>query len=108
MKKKFMKLLPYLIIIIFVYYCLPFLFNVDSINRMLLLLVIPTTCFFLSFFHGLYNKKNIWLSIYISLLFIPAYILIYFDISSYASNYQFIIIYFVLSLVGNYLGNFFK
>ena len=100
--EKFRKLLPYLLVIILAFYLLPFLIIDTGSGMFILLLVIPITCFIVSFIYGIKNLLN-WLFILLVMLLFAPTIFIFYNES--ASIY--ILVYGIISLIGNFIGSLF-
>ena len=99
--KKIQNQIPYLLFMVLAFYGLPF---IDQESGMLTLLILcPLVCFLSAFVYGVKYSFALVYSILVMTLFIPT-IYIYFNET--ATFY--IIVYGVISLVGNLLGSFIR
>lgn len=107
LRRRFMKInlkaLPYLVVNIIAFYLLP-IFIIDTGSGMFILLIVtPLICFITSVVFGLRHSFIFLYSVIVALLFIPT-MLIFYDSS--ASIY--VIIYGMIALIGNFIGNLFS
>lgn len=98
--KKYFYLLPYLLINIIIFYILPLISRVTDSGMILLLDVIPVSCFITAMIFGFRNSFKIYYSFIIAMLFLPT-IYIYYNDS--ATIYVFA--YFFVALMGNLIGD---
>ncbi len=97
--KELKKAIPYLIVIIIAFYLLPNLIKDTGSGILMLLIVIPLTCFLTGLIFGIKNSFEWYFPVLVGLLFIPS-IFIYYNESAliYAP------VYGVLTLVGEIIG----
>ncbi|MDO4799426.1 MAG: hypothetical protein Q4A52_02785 [Bacillota bacterium] len=98
--KPLKKMIPYLIAVVLVFYLLPFLIKDTGSGMTILLIVIPASCFLISLIYGLKNSFHWLFLLLIMLLFAPTIFLFYNE-----SAAIYILIYGILSLVGNLIGS---
>lgn len=98
--KPLKKMIPYLIAVVLVFYLLPFLIKDTGSGMTILLIVIPASCFLISLIYGIENSFHWLFSLLIMLLFAPTIFLFYNE-----SAAIYILIYGILSLVGNLIGS---
>ncbi len=99
----FKKMTPYALISAASYYLLPLLGNSTGSFMFILLLIIPLTCFAISFLYGFKNGWNLFFPLAIGILFIPA-IFLHFN----SSAWVYIVGYSIISSAGVFLGNAIK
>jgi len=98
--EKFRKMLPYLVIIIFAFYLLPFLIKDTGSGMFILLIGLPIICLIVSLIYGMKNSFNWLFSLLVILLFIPTIIIFYNE-----SAAIYILAYGVISVIGNFIGS---
>jgi len=96
---KFRKMIPYLLINVAIFYLLPLLGNSTGSFLIILLVIIPSSCFITSFVYGYNYGWNMILPIVIGIIFIPA-IFIYFN----SSAWVYVVGYSVISAAGVFIG----
>jgi hypothetical protein len=97
------KMIPYLLAIAVSFYLLPLLGNSTGEFMVLMLVIMPLTCFAISSLYGFKNGWNLIFPIAAGLLFIPA-IFIHFN----SSAWVYVVGYSVISLAGVFVGKAFK
>lgn len=97
---KMKNMLPYLFVNIIVFYALPLMIKDTGSGMMILILGIPFFCFIASFVYGMKNAFNVTYVLLVVLLFIPTIFIFYNE-----SANIYIFYYFVVVLVGSYLGS---
>ena len=102
MKKKWISLIPYVIVLAVDFYLLPCLINDTGIAMLMILCVIPLIAFICSVIYGVRQGFNFLLPIIAVILFIPT-IFIYYNESAWV----YVIIYGIVTLVGNGVGRIF-
>lgn len=102
MTDRFKKMLVYLLVCAIAFYALPLLGKDTGSFILILLIIIPVTCFIISLFYGIKNGFDFIFSVIVGILFIPT-IFIYYN----SSAWVYIIGYAIISLVGNSVGGFF-
>lgn len=97
------KMAPYLLACAIAFYTLP-LFGRDTGSFMIILLMLmPLTCFIASIIYGVKNGINLVVPLSVGLLFMPT-ILIYYN----SFTWVYIFVYTIISLVGNLIGKALK
>ena len=96
---EFKKMIPYFLASAASFYLFPLLGNSTGSFMLILLVIIPLTCFAISFIYGLKNGWNRFFPIAIGILFIPA-IFIYFN----STAWVYIVGYSIISLAGVFVG----
>ena len=99
--KKIQNQIPYLLIIVLVFYGLPFIDQESGI--LILLILFPLVCLLSAFVYGVKYSFSLVYSILVMALFIPTIFIFYNETASF-----YIGIYGVISLVGNLLGSFIR
>jgi hypothetical protein len=92
---EYKKMIPYLLAIAASFYLIPLLGSNTGDFMNIMLVVIPLTCFAISFFYGYKNGWNLIFPIMVGILFIPA-IFIHFN----STAWVYIVGYSVISLAG--------
>lgn len=103
MKKEFFNYISYLLILILFYVLLPLGIKDTGSGMFILIGLLPILVFLLSIVFGIKNGVQWHFSVLVALLWIP---FIYFYFNDSAMVYA--AIYGVLSLVGQWIGSFFK
>ena len=101
--EKFKKMLPYLAVLIFDFYLLPFLIKDTGSGMLILLIGIPMICFMVSLIYGVKNSFNWLFPLLTMLLFAPSIFIFYNE-----SAAIYILAYGIISLIGNFLGKMFR
>lgn len=99
----FKKMTPYFLAVAVSFYLFPLLGNSTGSFMVILLVIIPLTCFTISFIYGFKNGWNLFFPIVVGILFIPA-IFVYFN----SSAWVYIVGYSVLSSAGVFVGKTIK
>lgn len=97
--KDYKKMIPYLLATAAAFYLLPLFGNSTGDFMVIMLAVIPLTCFAISFFYGFKNGWNLIFPIAVGILFIPA-IFIHFNITAWVYSVG----YAVISAAGVFFG----
>lgn len=97
------KMIPYVLVIAASFYLLPLLGSNTGDFMVIMLVVIPLTCFAISFFYGLKNGWSLIFPIVAGILFIPA-IFIHFN----STAWVYVVGYSIISLAGVFFGKTFK
>lgn len=100
---EYKKMIPYLLAVAASFYLIPMLGSSTGDFMLIMLAVIPLTCFAISFFYGFKNGWNLLFPIAVGILFIPA-IFIHFN----STAWVYIVGYAVISSAGVFLGKAFK
>lgn len=100
---EFKKMTPYVLTSAASFYLLPLLCNSTGSFMVILLIIIPLTCFVTSFVYGFKNGWNLFFSIVLGILFIPA-IFIYFN----SSAWIYFVGYSIISSSGVFVGKTIK
>ncbi len=85
------------------FYLFPLLGNSTGSFMVILLVIIPLTCFAISFIYGFKNGWNLFFSLAIGILFIPA-IFIHFN----STAWVYVVAYSTISLAGVFVGKTLK
>ena len=101
--EKLKKMLPYLAVLIFDFYLLPFLIKDTGSGMLILLIGIPMICFMVSLIYGVKNSFNWLFPLLTMLLFAPSIFIFYNE-----SAAIYILAYGIISLIGNFLGKMFR
>jgi Ca2+/Na+ antiporter len=96
-------MIPYFLASAVSFYLLPLIGNSTGSFMVILLVIIPLTCFAISFIYGFRNGWNLFFPIAIGILFIPA-IFIYFN----STAWVYIVGYSIISLAGVFVGKTIK
>ena len=97
--EKLKQMLPYLLIMIGIFYVSPMLI-IDTGSGMLILLVLePLACLLTSLAYGFKNSFTLTFPILVMLIFIPSIFIFYND-----SAIVYVFAYGAISLVGSFLG----
>ena len=99
--KKVKDMVPYLGIIIIDFYLLPMVIKDTGSAMLMLLIVIPLTCFLISLIYGLKKPFNILYSVIVAFLFVPS-IFIFYN----SSAWVYMITYGIIALIGSAIGMF--
>lgn len=102
MRKKIFAFMPYVIVLAVIFYALPLLISDTGSGMFLMLLIIPLLTFACSAIYGKLQGFNIFFTFITVILFAPT---IYIFYNSSASIY--IVVYGIVSLVGNLIGMLF-
>ena len=102
MNKKLLFLIPYAIAMGMVFYLLPLLIFDTGLAMIFMLFIIPCLVFICSAIYGIRHGFNLFIALVTIVLFIPT-VFIFYNLSAWI----YIVIYPVLSLVGNGIGNIF-
>lgn len=94
------KMLPYLVVLIFVFYLLPFIMKDTGSAILIMLIGIPMICFMVSLIYGIHNSFNYLLPLLTMLLFALSIFIFY---NKSAAVY--ILVYGISSLIGNFIGS---
>lgn len=97
---KFNKMIPYLIIYSISVYVLPLFGSSTGSYILILLFLLPTVSFVLSYLYAMNNKRNFLFSLFVGLIFIPS-VYVYYN----SSAYFYVGFYAVVSGVGNIIGS---
>jgi len=97
--QKLKPMLPYLGIILVVFYLLPIAIQGMGSAMLILLIAIPVICFVCALLYGIKNGFNIILPIVVGLLFLPSLFIFYNE-----TAWVYSIAYLVISLIGNLIG----
>ena len=97
--QKLKPMLPYLGIILVVFYLLPIAIKGMGSAMLILLIAIPVICFVCALLYGIKNGFNIILPIVVGLLFLPSLFIFYNE-----TAWVYSIAYLVISLIGNLIG----
>ncbi|PKM70253.1 MAG: exosortase [Firmicutes bacterium HGW-Firmicutes-19] len=97
------KMIPYLFVIAVSFYLLPLLGSSTGDFMVIMLVIMPLTCFAISCFYGFKNGWSLIFPIAVGILFIPA-IFIHFN----STAWVYIVGYSVISLAGVFFGKTFK
>jgi Ca2+/Na+ antiporter len=100
---EFKTMAPYFLASATSFYLFPLLGNSTGSFILILLVIIPLTCFAISFIYGFKNGWNLFFPIAIGILFIPV-IFIYFN----STAWVYIVGYSVISLAGVFVGKTIK
>ncbi len=98
--EKIRKMLPYLVVLVFAFYLLPFLIKDTGSGMFILLIGIPMICFVVSVIYGMKNSFYWLFSLLVMLLFAPTIFIFYND-----SATIYILAYGIISLIGNFIGS---
>ena len=98
--EKIRKMLPYLVVLVFAFYLLPFLIKDTGSGMFILLIGIPMICFVVSVIYGMKNSFYWLFSLLVMLLFAPTIFIFYND-----SAIIYILAYGIISLIGNFIGS---
>ena len=99
--KKIQNQIPYLLIMVLAFYGFPF---IDRESGMLTLLILfPLVCLVSAIVYGIKYSFSLMYSILVMALFIPTIYIYYNETASF-----YIVVYGVVSLVGNLLGSFIR
>ncbi|MCR3922844.1 MAG: hypothetical protein NUK65_10075 [Firmicutes bacterium] len=101
--KEFKKMTTYFLASATSFYLFPLIANSTGSFMVILLVIIPLTCFAISFIYGFKNGWNLFFSIAIGILFIPA-IFIYFN----STAWVYIVGYSIISSAGVFVGKTIK
>lgn len=93
------KFLPYILVILVIYYVLPFFVRDTGSGMLLLLLIIPMSTFLSSVMYSMKYSFNIFLVLSFSLLFIPTIYIFYNE-----SAWFYVVLYGVIALLGSLVG----
>jgi hypothetical protein len=96
---EFNKMTTYFLASAASFYLFPLLGNSTGSFMLILLVIIPLTCFVISFIYGFKNGWNMFFPIAIGILFIPA-IFIYFN----STAWVYIVGYSIISSAGVFVG----
>ena len=97
--QKVKPMLPYLGIILVVFYLLPIVIQGMGSAMLILLIAIPVICFVCALLYGIKNGFNIIFPIVVGLLFIPSLFIFYNE-----TAWVYSVAYLVISLIGNLIG----
>lgn len=100
---RFKGMVPYLLACAVSFYLLPLMGGSTGGFMLILLIIVPLTCFLASLLYGMNNGWNWHFSIIVGLLFIPT-IFIYYN----SSAWVYIVGYGMISSTGHFLGDRFK
>lgn len=98
--EKIRNMTAYLIGIIFLFYILPLIIKDTGSGMLVLLLLIPITCFLISLIYGIKNLFDWRFPILVMLLFIPTIFLFYNESAAIYS-----LIYGFIAAFGSFLGS---
>ena len=98
--EKIRNMTAYLIVIIFLFYILPLIIKDTGSGMLVLLLLIPITCFLISLIYGIKNLFDWRFPILVMLLFIPTIFLFYNESAAIYS-----LIYGCIAAFGSFLGS---
>lgn len=93
------RMFPYVIACAALFYFLPLLGNSTGSFMVILLVMVPLSCFAISFVYGFKNGWNLFFSIAVGILFIPA-VFIYFNRTAWV----YVVGYSIISSVGVFVG----
>ncbi len=98
------KMLPYLLVLLFNFYFLPTLIQDTGSAIFFLLLIIPLICFLCSLVYGIFQGISLYYPLIVAGLFVPS-IFIYYNTSAWV----YLVVYGILAFIGESLGvHFFK
>ncbi len=98
--KNIIKQIPYLIVITLTFYLFPFIVKDTTTAMLLMLIVFPLICLITSFIYGLRQQFSWSYSIIVTILFLPT-LLIFYNYTAWV----YIMIYGIISLMGNLIGS---
>jgi len=99
--KNLKSMLPFWIIMILVFYILPFAILNTGMAMLVLLIAVPLVCFVCGLLFGIKNGFSLIFSLVIAILFIPALFIFY-----NATAWVYVIACFIIPLTGNLIGTF--
>ncbi|EEI86968.1 hypothetical protein [Anaerococcus lactolyticus] len=97
--EKLKQMLPYLLIMIGIFYILPMLIIDTGSGMFILLVLVPLACLLTSLAYGFKNSFTLTFPILVMLIFIPSIFIFYND-----SAIVYVFAYGAISLVGSFLG----
>lgn len=100
---KIKKLLPYLVVNLFIFYLLPILIRDTGTGMLILIIIIPLIIFMTSLLCGLKNSFEWLYPLLVMAIFLPS-IFIYYNESALIYT----LIYGGLSLLGSFIGSRFQ
>ncbi len=98
--KKIKEMIPYLIIYALSVYVLPLFGSSTGSYIVILLFLLPTVAFLLSYLYAINNKRNFLFALLVGLIFIPS-VYVYYN----SSAWFYVGFYAVISGVGNIIGS---
>lgn len=103
MKKKFVSLIPYVIVLALDFYLLPLLIKDTGTAMFFVLFIIPLIAFVCSVVYGTHRSFDFLIPIVTMILFVPT-IFIYYN----SSAWVYIVAYAIVTLVGEGVGKMFN
>lgn len=97
--EKLKQMLPYLLIMIGIFYVSPMLIIDTGSGMFILLVLVPLACLLTSLAYGFKNSFTLTFPILVMLIFIPSIFIFYND-----SAIVYVFAYGAISLVGSFLG----
>ena len=97
--EKLKQMLPYLLIMIGIFYILPMLIIDTGSGMFILLVLVPLACLLTSLAYGFKNSFTLTFPILVMLIFIPSIFIFYNE-----SAIVYVFAYGAISLVGSFLG----
>ena len=97
--EKLKQMLPYLLIMIGIFYILPMLIIDTGSGMFILLVLVPLACLLTSLAYGFKNSFTLTFPILVMLIFIPSIFIFYND-----SAIVYVFAYGIISLVGSFVG----
>lgn len=97
--EKLKQMLPYLLIMIGIFYVSPMLIIDTGSGMFILLVLVPLACLLTSLAYGFKNSFTLTFPILVMLIFIPSIFIFYND-----SAIVYVFVYGAISLVGSFLG----
>lgn len=97
--EKLKQMLPYLLIMIGIFYISPMLIIDTGSGMFILLVLVPLACLLTSLAYGFKNSFTLTFPILVMLIFIPSIFIFYND-----SAIVYVFAYGAISLVGSFLG----
>lgn len=97
--EKFRKMIPYLLIHIGIFYLLPILMKNTGSAMIIILFLMPLTCFLTSIAYGSKNSFTWLFPILVMLIFIPSIFIFYNE-----SAMVYVFVYGFISLLGSFVG----
>lgn len=99
---KFIKMLPYLLVMVLDFYLLPFLIKDTGTAMVILLVVVPLICLICAIVFGAKNNFNLLFCMIVAILYVPT-IFIFYN----SSAWVYVIGYGIVAIIGNIVGMLF-
>lgn len=100
MKKKLLSLIPYVVILAINFYLLPLLSKNTGMAILTMLLIMPLITFLAALIYAYISGFSIFLPLVVVLLFLPSVFIFYNE-----SAYVYIVVYGIISIIGDFIGH---